>query len=724
MLTGLRAKTANFPGTTIEHRIGTFRLAENTVDLLDLPGLYSIAAATSEERVARDALVGQIPGVNKPACIILILDSTNLERNLYLASQVLELKIPTVVALNMIDLAKDDGITIDSAKLSADLGCPVVPISAREETGITELRRALEVALGDPASAAPKEPPACDACGGCPFQARYDWAEGVGSRCTTATSHTRGAQTEKIDSFLTHPVVGVVAFLAVMFGVFSTIFWLAQYPMDGIESLFGLAGDFVGAHMAEGDLKNLIVQGVIGGLGGMLVFLPQIIILFFFLSLLEDTGYLARAAFVMDRLMRFAGLPGKAFVPLLSAHACAIPAIMATRSIEDPRDRLVTILVTPLMSCSARIPVYAMLATGLLYPHDPLKAAGLFTAAYVLGLVAALVMAWVFKVTILKGETRPLVLELPTYKRPSLKNAFLFSADRAIIFVKKAGTVILLVSIILWALATYPKSDPPSFAITITEKAQTVAKENEPKIAVMLAHAESSRKMARQLDSEATGRVTKLLEDADKLDAAAGELKKGEIPPGDALRAKAKADAPAVCEAVVAGMYFEQTAARLQAQPKSLMEQADHVTAQSSLANSIAGRLGHVIEPVIAPLGFNWQIGVGIISSFAAREVIVSTLAVVYGVGEEGAEDENKGSLYDSMRDATRTDGSKLFTPATCMSLLVFYVLAMQCMSTSAVVRRETGGWKWVIFQFAYMSALAYVASLITYQTLIAVGFN
>lgn len=728
-LTGLRAKTANFPGTTIEHRVGTFRLADKSVDLIDLPGLYSIAAATSEERVARDALLGQIPGVNKPACILLLLDSTNLERNLYLASQVLELKIPTIVALNMIDLAKADGIQIDAAKLSADLGCPVVPISAREETGLEDLRRQLEVVLANPASAAPKETPACDACGGCPFQARYDWAEGVGARCTTTSTHTRGAQTEKLDAILTHPVVGVVAFLGVMFGVFATIFWLARYPMDTIEWIFNALGGFVGDHISEGevlgflDLRSLLVEGVIAGVGGTVVFLPQIVILFFFLSLLEDTGYLARAAFVMDRLMRFAGLPGKAFVPLLSAHACAIPAIMATRSIDDSRDRLVTILVTPFMSCSARIPVYAMLATGLLYPHDPLKASALFTGAYILGIIAALATAWIFKLTFLKGETRPLVIELPSYKRPGIKNAMLFSADRAAVFMKKAGTVILLVSIILWAMATYPKSDEPAEAIVLHQKATEIAKENEPKIESLKSTADAARAAAEKLDAAAAKSLTQLLAEADKADADAGELKDGDAKPGDELRTKAKAQNTPVFEQLAAARDADKQIEELNAAVTEVKDKADRIAEQSKLANSAAGRIGHLMEPAIEPLGFNWQIGVGIFSSFAAREVIVATLAVVYGVGADAA-DEKPDSLYDSMRDATRTDGSKLFTPATCVSLLVFYVLAMQCFSTSAVVRRETGGWKWPIIQFGYMSALAYIASLITYQSLLALGIN
>ncbi|MCC7409220.1 MAG: ferrous iron transporter B, partial [Phycisphaeraceae bacterium] len=364
--------------------------------------------------------------------------------------------------------------------------------------------------------------------------------------------------------------------------------------------------------------------------GGMLVFLPQIGILFFFLALLEDTGYLARAAFVMDRLMRRVGLPGKAFVPLLSAHACAIPAIMSARVIEDKRDRLVTILVLPLMTCSARIPVYAMV-TALLFPGQPLRASLLFTGAYALGILAAIAVAFALKRTILPGQPRPLVLELPGYKVPSLRNALLSMLDRSLVFVKNAGTMILVISVILWARATYPKSDPPAESLAMQTQAQ-------------------------------------VLEQSGQTEAA-----------------------------------------------QSLAAHADQLAAQHSLAHSAAGRLGRFVEPVLAPLGFDWQIGVGVVSSLAAREVIVSTLAIIYGVGADAA-DENPTSLYDTLRQATRSDGSPVFTTATCLSLLVFYVLAMQCLPTQAVTKRETRSWKWPIFQFAYMTVLAYAAALITYQ--------
>ncbi|MBI1337677.1 MAG: ferrous iron transport protein B [Phycisphaera sp.] len=634
-LTGLRAKTANFPGTTVEHRGGKLMLSGQQVELVDLPGLYTLAAATPEERIARDALIGAIPGQPRPSVVLLIVDATNLERNLFLASQVLELGLPTVVALNMSDLAHRAGIHVDPRKLGEELCCPVVATSAVKNKGIDELRRALEARLDEvnankPVVKAQSLVKACSACGSCPFESRYSWAESIGKSCATTPVMSHGQTTEKLDRIMTHPVVGVLLFFAIMFVVFAMIFWVAQYPMGWIDQLFGYSQHLVSKVVPPGDVRSLLAQGVVGGVGGMLVFLPQICILFFFLSLLEDTGYLSRAAFVMDRLMRRVGLPGKAFVPMISAHACAIPAIMSTRVIEDKRDRLVTMLVLPLFSCSARIPVYVMV-TALLFPHDWLKAAMVFTGAYSLGIVAALTMAAVFKGTILKGESRPLVIELPSYKVPSLRNAFLMMADRALIFVKNAGTVILLISVILWALSTYPKSAPPPEALVMQEQA---------------AH------------------LTEM---------------------GDS------------------------------AQAEELANEADHLISQSALANSFAGRIGHVIEPVIQPLGYDWQIGVGVLSSFAAREVIVSTLAVVYGVGEDATED-NPQPLYDKLRNAKRSDGSPVFTTATCLSVLVFYVLAMQCLPTQAVTKRETGTWKWPLFQLAYMTALAYCGALVTYQ--------
>jgi len=617
-LTGLRAQTANYPGTTVERHTGQW----GDYEVIDLPGLYDLQAMSEEEQIAVNVLTGELDAA------IVVADAMNLSRSLFLVSQIVEKGVPVVVALNMMDLAEAAGLKIDIDKLSHELGCPVIPTVARNGRGLDELRRAILA----PKPAVPTT--TCGACSECRFKTRYAWTDAIAGRCTRHAGERIDRVTEHLDRVLTHPVIGLLAFFSVMVGVFFLIFQLAHIPMDMIDGLFSGVGAWVARHMPDNDFRDLLVKGVIGGVGGMLVFLPQICILFFCLSLLEDTGYLARAAFVMDRLMRHVGLPGKAFVPLLSAHACAIPAIMATRVIEDKRDRLMTIMVIPLITCSARIPVYSMLAA-LLFAHDALRASLVFSGAYLLGVLAALVASFALKHTILKGETRPLVLELPSYKLPSLRTALLMCYDRAMAFIKSAGTIILTISIALWALATYPKSPPPPEAIALQQQA-----------------------------AKLTG---------------------------------------------------EEAAA--------LQDQADRLNNHSALAHSTAGRIGHWIEPAIKPLGFDWQIGIGIISSFAAREVIVSTLAVIYGVGEDVAK-KHPDSLYDSLRKAERSDGSKVFTTATCASLLVFYVLAMQCLSTQAVTRRETNSWKWPVFQLVYMTVLAYTASFVVFQTLRAFGVS
>ena len=635
LLTGMRARTANIAGTTVETRIGKAPINGSAVTLIDLPGMYSLTDPAPEQQIARRALMGELDNGKTsggPQAMLLLLDATNIQRNLLLAGQAIELGMPTVVALNMCDLAERAGITIDTESLSEELGCKVVPICARTGRGLDDLRAALHDRLvSEDPHVVPEALGACATCGGCQFRARFDWAEGVEQRCARKPMGMHDPATEAADRVLTHPVFGVVSFVAIMFVMFAMIFWVAGYPSDWIEAGFGYLGGVVSDALPQGDLNSLVVDGVIGGVGGVLVFLPQICLLFFFISLLEDTGYLARAAVVSDRLMRRVGLPGTSFVPLLSAHACAIPAIMASRIIDNRRDRLVTILITPLLTCSARLPVYAMI-TALLVPHAPVKAALIFTGAYCLGITAALVMALIFNRTILKGKAQPLVIELPSYKAPNLRNALLAMYERGVAFMKKAGTIILLVSIILWAGSTYPKSAPPAQAVALQQQAETLKTQGQ----------------------------------ADQADA--------------------------------------------------LLAEADRLTAASSLAHSAAGRIGHFIEPAIKPLGYDWKIGVGIISSFAAREVIVSSLAVVHGVGED-----NDAKLYDTMRDATRPDGSPLYTPATCLSLLVFFVLAMQCLPTSIVAAKESGSWKWPALQFAYMSVLAYSMAWLTFVTTSAI---
>ncbi len=647
-LTGLRAKTANFPGTTVERRDARLRLGDDSITLVDLPGLYSLTPASIEERIARDSLMGRTPGLPAPDAIVAIVDATNLERNLYLVGQVLELGLPVVVALSMTDVADRRGLKIDLEALSKELGAPVIPVVATTGRGVAALRRAMTDLLRTPVAPRQPAPDAHQDVDDDAFDRRFAWSEAVGLKCVVSPKTAVARRSDRIDETLTHPVAGIAIFAAVMFGVFYLIFSLASVPMNLIDLLIGRLGGWLSTILPAGRLTDLLVDGMVAGVGGVLVFLPQICLLFLLIALLEDTGYLARAAFVMDRLMRRVGLPGKAFVPMLSAHACAIPAIMSTRVIENRRDRLVTILVLPLMTCSARLPVYAMV-TAMLFPGEPFKGALAFAGAYSLGIAAALLMAFVFKRTILPGESRPLVIELPSYKVPNLRNAFIVVADRAFVFVKNAGTVILAISMILWWLANFPAPAAP---------AATVG-EGEPRAA--------ASEMTAAVES---GGATESTEAAESAEAA---------------------DSPS--------------------------------PGQLRLENSYAGRIGRGIEPVIRPLGFDWRIGIGIISSFAAREVLVSSLAIIYGVEDEPAGD-GQSALLDRMAAAKRDDGSPVFTTATSLSLLVFFVLAMQCLPTQAVTRRETGSWKWAFLQLAYMTVLAYTASFVTYQGLTALGIH
>lgn len=642
-LTGLRAKTSNFPGTTIETRAGKIKAGEHEINLVDLPGLYSTEfAGQSEEMLAADALHGRVPNIEKPDAVVVIVDATCLSRHLYLASEVREMGVPMVVALNMIDEARKHGTTICLETLGKELDATIVPVSGRTGEGIDALRGAIaEDLAGDESvhserATAMSERIACTSCTSCPHTNRHTWACGVGEAAGQTVSDEVEKRTEAVDQVLTHPLLGLIAFAGIMYGLFFLIFKAATYPMDWIDAGFGWLGDQAAGVLGDSLFASFVVDGLIGGLGGVVIFLPQILILFFVLTLLEDTGYLARAALVMDRIMNWVGLPGKAFIPMLSAHACAIPAIMSTKVIESRRDRLITILVIPLMTCSARLPVYAMVAAmagAILYPGEAeslervLLGAALFFCAYTLGILAAMGASLVLGKTILKGKPQELVIELPPYRWPSLRVAFLTIWDRGIVFLKQAGTVILVLSIIIWAAMTFPQL------------------------------------------------------------------------PEDKLADVAKPESVVLIE---------------QYQAEGNQEEIDLLYSRYATEYSAGGRLGKLVEPIFAPLGFDWRIDIGVVASFAAREVVVSTLAITAGIGEDGAEDE--GLLASTLGSMTRPDGSKLFDIPTLLSLLVFFVLAMQCLPTQAVTKRETGSWKWAILQFGYMTVLAYVAALITYQ--------
>ncbi|HOB74975.1 MAG TPA: ferrous iron transport protein B [Phycisphaerae bacterium] len=696
-LTGLRHKVGNYPGVTVEKREGAVS-GEPSLRLLDLPGTYSLSARSPDEQIARDVLLGCLEDTPRPDGVLIVIDATNLERNLYLASQVLELGLPAVIACNMMDLLREAGHELDIRELSQRLQAPVIPTIGHRGVGIDKLKAALRdlctaqrsvnrprqwslheelekevrhVAAAMTASgfASPegangaallflseRELPANDHLPSLVSHSlseaqerlrvhpeldvslevtagRYAWLGELVDACLKRSERNLHGATDKLDRIFTHKVWGLVCFAAMMGLLFYSIFVLARPLMGLIET--GVEGlqQFTARHLAAGPLRDLLTDGVIAGVGNVIVFFPQICILFLFIALLEDTGYMARAAFLMERIMSRVGLPGKSFIPLLSSHACAIPGIMATRVIENPKDRLATILVAPLMSCSARLPVYTVLIAACL-PGNPWTKATVLLSMYGLGLITALTMATVFKKTILRGPTPAFIMELPPYRVPRLSAVLFVMWDRSKVFLTRAGTIILAITILLWAATHYPQN------------------------AQRAAHYEAQR---------------------------------------EAVLASGAADAESRLEAIAR----EEAADQLQ--------------------HSYAGRLGRLIEPVIRPLGYDWRIGIGLVASFAAREAFVSTMGVVYGVGEA---DEATPSLHKRLREAQWPDGRPLFTPLVAVGLMVFYVLACQCVSTIAVVRRETNSWRWPAFQLAYMTGLAYMGALLVYQVGSALGIG
>ena len=689
-LTGLRQKVANYPGVTVEKKSGQFIGQHGEkIELLDLPGSYSIGAHAPDERITRDVLLNLRQDTPRPERILCVVDASHLERNLYFISQVLELGLPTIVALNMIDVARAQGTPVNAERLAQELGVPVIPVQATRRETLLPLRLVLSRAevcrstwipdlpsawtraadhvaahwLHEEASnheeqepadirlprhpearmkasvilAAPEEETAQlaaelgagNALGVILAQrtllerALPEWREEIvsaryeqiGKLCHAAQGGLTAAGdklTQQLDDLLTHRLWGWITFFGMMILMFVSIFSIASYPMNWIEAGFGWLSGVVQGALPAGDLRDLLTDGVIAGVGGVVVFLPQILILFFFIGLLEDTGYMARAAFLMDRVMSKVGLHGKSFIPLLSSYACAIPGIMSTRTIENPKDRLVTILVAPLMSCSARLPVYALMIAALLPAESVWSKGAIMMGLYLLGTMAALFFAWLFKKTILKAETPLFLMELPPYRIPSLIQIASQMWQRSGLFLKRAGTVILGISIILWFLASFPKL----------------------------------------------------------------ETKSGSPEP----------------------------------------------TKTEQLQHSFAGRIGHVLEPALAPLGMDWKIGIGLVAAQAAREVFVGTMSIVYNV--QDGEDQKDGALVQTLRDQRRPDGTAVFTPLTCLSILVFFVLSMQCVSTLAVVRRETNSFRWPLFQFCYMTGTAYLAALLIYQGGRMLGFH
>ena len=593
-LTGLRQKVANYPGVTVEQRMGLMAgVGRDDLTLIDLPGVYSLTPYSEDARVAVDVLRGKMPGTPKPDAVILVLDSLHLTRQLMLAAPVLAVGLPTLVLLNMSDLMESRGGLIDPLKLARELGAPVALISAVHGTGLD----AVPLFLHQQTQREAAKPLALPVLGNA--ASAHTWAAQV-SRKTGYRAPLSVEGTRKIDNLLLHRIWGPLLFLAVVIGVFEVVFSIGQPLSDGFGDILARIGDLVRPLLPAGWLQSLVLDGAWKGICSVLVFLPQILLLFLFIGILEDSGYLARAALIADRVMRTIGLNGKAFIPLLSAYACAIPAIMATRTIENRRDRLATILVTPFMTCSARLPVYLLLIAAFI-PHTVYLHGfiGLQTivmlSLYVAGFVGAMTTAWLLKSSILKSSETPFILELPQYRMPTLRSLGLRLVDRARVFLRQAGTIILCVTLALWVLAHLP-----------------------------VVH-------------------------------------------------------------VAGGTYTAP-----------------------ELADSIIGRLGHFIEPAIAPLGFNWKIGIGLLSSVLAREVMVSTMGTLYGADPATQAMHLQTALHHDM------------TLGGALALMIFFAFAMQCTSTMAVVRRETNSWKWPAVQFLYMLVLAWGAAFVVNHVVMA----
>ena len=724
-LTGLRQKVANYPGVTVEKKIGRCKLpGGHWCDIIDLPGTYSLISRSPDEQVAMEVLRGIRQDVKRPDVVVVIVDASNLQRNLYLVSQLIELGRPLVVALNMMDVAERRGVIVSAEKLQQELHVPVIPVVGSKGRGINQLKEAIANAqvarmptwrlpdamkeelllvggglaildsdegkinrdgsylfstpvpdrkleryqaiaerllIGDHAADVHpligQEPVSSllssatsrlHQLGIDPMQAdveaHYHWIESVVAKVVSDARlpHARikaANLTERVDAILCHKVWGLLIFAGIMGALFVALFWLAKPIMDGIQNGINALGLIVTGHMGKGPIRELIREGIFKGVGTVVVFVPQIATLFLFLAILEDTGYLARAAFLMDRLLAKVGLHGKSFIPLLSSFACAIPGIMATRTIENRRERLATILVAPFMSCSARLPVYTLLIGAFFAAYGALTQAGIMLACYLLGILAAVGTAFVFKRTLAKGPATSFILELPSYKIPQWTQVARQVWINTRAFLTKAGTTIFCLSVILWALAFYPTL-PKSRAAVIEQ--DTRAKYHT------------------------------------------------EVFDTTRYRDVQEPSTPKIDEAVANAQSAEQS------------------------RQSFAGRLGHALEPVLRPLGFDWKMGVGLVSAFAAREVFVSSMGIVYSVGH--IESDQTTDLSKAMQADRYPDGRKVWTPLVAVSLLVWFVLAMQCMSTFAIVRRETGGWRWPLFMLAYMNVLAYVVSLLVYQ--------
>jgi len=658
-LAGIPTRVGNYPGVTVEEKVGRFEHRGRQIDLIDLPGTYSLTPQSPDEKVAIDVLRGRMPGVPRPDCIVVVADATNLQRNLYIATQALELGLPVVVALTLCDIADRRGIGIDAEELERRLGCPVVRVAVPTGLGIAAVRdRMLDVVSAPAPRSLPMVAPA--AAPGRPAAAseaiaRYATIDHLLQGVVRTSPATTRLPEDRIDAVLTHRIWGTLIFAAVMLAMFASIFRFAPPLMELISSGMDAVSAFVAARLPAGPLRSLLVDGVLAGVGSGIVFVPQIAMLFLFIAVLEGCGYLSRAAFLMDRLLVGAGLSGKSFIPLLSSFACAIPGIMAARTIENRRDRLLTILVAPLMSCSARLPVYLLLC-GAFVPDRavgfswlPLRAVVL-AGLYALGVVVAAIVALTLSRTIFRGPPQPFVMELPGWRWPRPAVVLERVREASVSFLMNAGTLIVAISIVLWALMHYPRND---LAI-------------DADVAALRDSLAAQVGAADPADPADPGRA-----------ALAAELAELDTPAGLA-------------------------AARLGAEQRQ----------------SFLGRAGRFIEPVVRPLGWDWRIGCAALASFPAREVVLATLGVIYNLGDVDPGDEEGSTALERRLKAARWDGTQrpVFTLPVALSIMVFFALCAQCASTLVVIGRETNSWIWPVVTFTYMTVLAWIGAFAIYR--------
>ena len=622
-LTGGNAKVANYPGVTVEKMSGRFKIGDINVEIVDIPGLYTLTAMSKDEEIAAAAIRGDIETERKANVMLIALDATNLERNLFFFSQVIELGIPIIAVLTMSDIVKRKGVEIDLAALKEKLGVPVVPVVSHKGHGISRLKEVLREVIEQGQEPSPLKFAS--------IEERYTWAEQVHAEAFKENPALKlRARQDQIDAWLTHRVFGVFFFLLVMYAMFQSVYTLAAPLMDGIEWVFGKVGDFVGGALQPIPwLQSLIVDGLIAGIGGVAVFLPQILILFGFVAMLEGSGYLARASFLMDKLLGWCGLNGKAFIPLLSSFACAIPGIMAARIMPDSRSRLATILVAPLMSCSARLPVYILLIGAIIEPQYGPWVAGLtLFGMHALGAIISVPIIWFLNRSVLKGKRLPFLMELPPYQWPKWREVGNAMVSRAKVFLQTAGTIIVVMSLIIWGLLYFPRSE-------------------------------------------------------------------------------------------AADAQYKQEFSVSQGTQGTEAAETNYVDARR-LEDSYLGRFGKFIEPAFKPAGFDWRISTAILAAFPAREVLVSSLGIIFDLGTD--EDETSPKLVQKVQAAKWPDGSKLLTTGTSFALMVFFALCCQCGATLAAIKRETNSWKWPTFVFVYMTSLAWICAVIVNQAFRAVG--